>query len=347
MIIGIHKIAKNDVYANKWKEFLNKYSIKSKFLNLFSEKIPEDIKSFDGIMWRWTHNPNYKQSAQKILYVIENYLNIPVFPNNFTAWHYDNKIAQYYLLKTLGAPIPETFVFWNRNEAINWSKTAKYPIVFKLSSGAGSSNVLKVENQSEAKKLIDKMFNRGVFPYSMNEYKKSFIPKTFIDYKKLARRTLDSLRYLVINDYPKLDGTWWKPEHSYIYFQEYLEGNDFDTRINIIGNRAICLRRYNRENDFRASGSGLVDTNPNKINKECIEIAFKISKLGNFQSMAYDFLLKKGSPVISEISYTFLDKTVASCPGHWDSNLNWINGFIYPQEAQVIDFVNNIKKRDR
>lgn len=43
---------------------------------------------------------------------------------------------------------------------------------------------------------------------------------------------------------------------GYIYFQDFIPNNNYDTRVKVIGNRCAALRRYNRKNDFRASGSG-------------------------------------------------------------------------------------------
>ena len=43
---------------------------------------------------------------------------------------------------------------------------------------------------------------------------------------------------------------------DYVYFQKFLPNNKYDIRIVVIGDRAFGFIRYNRENDFRASGSG-------------------------------------------------------------------------------------------
>src|SRR5690606_15154424 len=47
-------------------------------------------------------------------------------------------------------------------------------------------------------------------------------------------------------------------EKGYLYFQEFMPKNEFDTRLIVIGNRCFGIRRYNRTGDFRASGSGLI-----------------------------------------------------------------------------------------
>lgn len=344
--IGIHPDQTiSGSYAEKWTEFLTVRGIEPIQLNLLSSNALEQVCECDGVMWRWAHHPSHKQSAKVILYVIENYLEIPVFPSIKTAWHYDEKIAQFYLLQTLDAPLIETWVFWHEEEALTWANNVKYPVVFKLSVGAGSSNVLKVNNPDKAIRLIKRMFNKGLFPSTLNERK----PNT--DYlnnlgelKRLIKRIPQAYDYVIRQEYPPLRKRWWKPEFGYAYFQEFIDDNTYDTRVTIIGDRAFAFRRFNRPKGFRASGSGLIDYDLSKIDLRCIEIAFEISEKGNFQSMAFDFLSREGKPVISEISYTYLDQAVYDCEGYWCPDMSWVDGHIWPEEAQVEDFIKLIEK---
>jgi hypothetical protein len=137
------------------------------------------------------------------------------------------------------------------------------------------------------------------------------------------------------SDYPE-----WQIQKDAILFQKYLPNNSFDTRVTVIGNRAFAFRRFVRSNDFRASGSGNFDTDPEKIDTRCLEIAFSISKRLNFNTMAYDFIFDEDKkPYINEISYCFVDWVVQSCPGHWDENLSWHSGQNWLQYYQLMDFL--------
>ncbi len=341
MTIGVHcGNEDSQSYSRKWIEKLQKSGIDVLCLNLLMPDALEKAMKCDGIMCLWEHTPFDKQSARMILYVIENYLHKPVFPDTATAWHYDEKVAQYYLLSSLNASMPETWIFWDIEYALKWTDSVQFPVVFKLSSGAGSSNVLKVKNKKHAIELINKSFRYGIFPYTMNEYKnQTIIPLTTNLMKQTIFRIKDSISYILFGDFPRLRPTWWKPELGYIYFQEFLNNNQYDTRISIIGNRAFGFRRFNRSEDFRASGSGNIDYDPAKIDQRCISEAFKLSKLGRFQSMAYDFLFKNDKPVVCEISYAFADWAVHNCHGFWDDTLTWHETDIWPEDAQVEDFI--------
>ncbi len=155
MRIGIHpdKIG-NESYSDKWGKYLLERNVEVEIVNLLALDFIKSVNRFDGIMCRWSHNSYDKQSIQKILYTIETYLDIPVFPNTKTSWHFDEKIHQYYLLSAVEAPSIKTWLFWNFDEAIEWVKSAELPLVFKLSSGAGSSNVILINTRREAVRYI-------------------------------------------------------------------------------------------------------------------------------------------------------------------------------------------------
>lgn len=344
MKVGIHleKNPKNNSHALKCIEYLNRKGIEIKKLDLLAPDALNQVKDCNGIVWRWEHNPDHKQSAQKILFAIEHCLGIPTFPNTPTSWHYDEKIYQYYVLKSFEAPVPETWLFWRYEEALEWLEKASFPTIFKLSCGAGSSNVLKIESKSDAKKIIDLQFNQGIYPYNFNEFKNSVNLNFKQSMQEFFIRSYYALRYILSGKYPQKQLKFWKPELNYAYFQEYLPSNFYDTRITIIGNRAFAFRRFNRKNDFRASGSGIIDYNQSEIDMRTIDIAFAISNKGKFQSMAYDFLFRGDIPVICEISYTFTDIAVYNCPGHWNSKKEWIPGHMWPEHAQMEYFIDQI-----
>ena len=145
----------------------------------------------------------------------------------------------------------------------------------------------------------------------------------------------------------------YEPQSGYVLFQEFLKNNAFDTRITVIGNRAFGYRRKNRKNDFRASGSGNIDYNPQLIDQKFIHLAFDISRKLNLQSCAIDGLYdNQNNNVVGEISYTYISQYIYNCIGHWELNgspylgsLNWIEGHMWPEEVQIEDFIKRINQR--
>ena len=143
------------------------------------------------------------------------------------------------------------------------------------------------------------------------------------------------------------DQTFWMPQKNYALFQEFISGNEFDTRMTVIGDRAFAFRRFNRPDDFRASGSGRIVYDAAAIDPRCIRAAFDAARKLGSQSMAFDFLFRgePKEPVVCEISYGYADWAVERCSGHWDSALNWHDGHLWPEAAHVEDFVRRIQDK--
>jgi hypothetical protein len=102
----------------------------------------------------------------------------------------------------------------------------------------------------------------------------------------------------------------------------------------------MAFRRFNRHDDFRSSGSGMISHEMDKIDPNLIKLAFAISNNMGFQSMAYDFLWDENhQPAFCEISYTFQDLALFNCSGYWDANLDWHEGHNWPQFFHLLDLL--------
>ena len=334
MIVGIHK-----GLNGKFTDNLKRYETILKFNGIQHMRMDvsdivfwENAASLDLFIYRWQHFHNDHQMGKTIIPILENEMKIKCFPNMATCWHYDDKIRQYYMLSRHGFPMIDSWVFWNMDAAIKWIESlAVFPLVFKLKGGAGSSNVALIRDASTAKKLVRKMFGQGI---SSGQLPHSLRTKDFSIYKevrKLGSKLVKIFRGEDINPY-------WNIDKNYVYFQDFLPNNDYDTRVTIIGDRAFAFRRMNRDGDFRSSGSGVISYDMRKIDLRFIETAFTISKKFGFQSMAYDFVYGPDKEVkFCEMSYDYLDTTVFYCSGHWDARLNWHKGNLWPQFCLLTD----------
>ncbi|MCH7557196.1 MAG: hypothetical protein IIB56_07035 [Planctomycetes bacterium] len=345
MRIAIHpddytnpKTGKPDASSPLWAELLEKAGHKVKWVNVYRADILDQLKGCDGFMWRWAHFGGMGQIARRLLPVIENELGLEVYPDQATCWHYDDKIAQYYLLTAAGIPMPKTWVWSDKEQANKWLNEAPFPLVIKLWTGASSENVRLVRDHDEAKLWVDRLFGPGVG--HLNET--ALIPPPCI-YKRL--RT--AARVIFKGKYPLRP---WELHKNYIYSQEFLPANDFDTRITVIRNRAFGFRRFNRPEDFRASGSGNIDYDVSKVDPECVRLGFRIARRLGTQSVACDFLQLNQKPVVTEISYTYASWAIYDCPGYWElegEDLVWKAGHMWPEEAQIEDFLARLEKRQQ
>lgn len=325
MKIGIHcnDEGKYDDFLLGIEEILDKNDIEYIRMDSSDRNFWREVASTNIFIHRWLHFDNYYDQATSILPIIEYHMGIKCYPNHSTCCHYDDKIKQYYILKRYGFPVAETYIFWNKTSALNWVTTEKLPLVFKLKSGAGSSSVILVSTKAQAKYLINRMFSSGMrvckIPAKDALYTLHRDPTLWLKTQLIAlRRRLkgkDSYRF-------------WKVHKNYVYFQKYYAGNEWDTRVAIVGNKADAFRRFVRKNDFRASGSNLWSLDHSKIDLKFVEIAFAISKKLGFQTMAYDFIYDENrNPLLVEMSYIWGEFNYPEFnEGYWDENLVWHAG---------------------
>jgi len=325
---GLHK-----GYLERYEKILKHNNIDCIWLDASHIDFWKNVARLDLFIYHWEHYDAPRQLANTLLPVIEQEMGIKCFPNQATCWHFDDKIKQYYLLRHHNFPMVESFIFWEKSVAMHWLETATFPQVFKLKGGAGSSNVILVKDADHARKLINKMFGRGLKSGKIID-KGSLMVRDFNPYLELRRKIGDVLRKLR-GEYREI---FWQIDKNYVLFQKYLPNNKYDIRISVIGNRAFAFRRLNRASDFRASGSGSIDYSVEKIDMDAIKLAMAISTQMGFQSMAYDFLYNEQKELeICEISYTYVDSAVYNCPGYWDTDMQFHEGHFWPQFCVLQD----------
>ncbi len=310
--IAIHE--RKGSFSDRWIEYCVEKGLSYKVVNCFDNNIISQLTSADALLWNWwSHIPSDILLAQSVIRTLES-MGKKVFPNSATCWYYDNKIGQKYLLESIGAPLVPTYIFYDFQEALSWIEQSSFPKVFKLSRGAGSNNVRLVRSAAQARDLAKKAFGRG---FKQN---RGYFRDVDIRFKK-ARQRRDVLG--VLKRMPKAFMVLHRKlkqyphERDYLYFQDFVPDNQFDTRITIIGNRAFGFTRNVRAGDFRASGSGEINYDLKRIDPKCINIAFDVAKRLAAQSTAFDFVMSAGGePKITEVSYCYLAKAVYDCSGY-------------------------------
>lgn len=338
MKIAIHHNPNS--FSERWIEYCKKKHINYKLVNAFDNNIIEQLKDCDVFMWHH-HHSDFKDviAAKKILFALE-HAGIKVFPDFKTGWHFDDKVAQKYLLEAIGAPLVPSYIFYDKQQALNWAKETSYPKVFKLKGGAGASNVKLVKNYSQAAALINKAFGRGFSQFDRLGYFKERYSKFKTGKDNFLGVLKGIARIFIIPEFAKKQPR----EVGYIYFQEFIANNDFDTRVVVInGKIATAEKRFVRKNDFRASGSG--EYGYDNINLEIIKTSFEVAERLKLQSVAFDYVLsEKNKPLIVEMSYGFGTKGIEKAPGYWNKEMNWYESKFNPQEWMIESLIKEIDK---
>lgn len=334
MKIGIHD--SKGLFSDRWIAYCEAKGISYKLVDCFSSDIILQLSDCDALMWHFNHkSARASKFAKQLLFSVQA-SGKKVFPDFNTVWHFDDKVGQKYLLEAIGAPLAPAYVFYTKKEAQEWAGRTSYPKVFKLRNGAGSDNVRLVKSKNDAFRLISKAFRSGYKQYEgwtnlKERYRKYRLRKTtFWDLVK------GIIRLVHTTEYARMAGR----EIGYVYFQDYIPGNDHDIRVIVVGDKAFAIKRIVRANDFRASGSGSILYGKENFNDETIRLAFEISKRLGSQCMAYDFVYLDGKPLIVEISYGFSKEGYDACSGYWDLNLIWNEGKFNPYGWMVRNLIN-------
>lgn len=324
MKLGIHHT--KGTFSDRWIAYCDETGINYKLVDCYKSDIIQQLSDCDALMWHFNHKgPKDSKFAKQLLFSVQT-SGKKVFPDYNTVWHFDDKVGQKYLLEALGAPLAPTYVFYTKKNALEWANQTSYPKVFKLRTGAGSDNVKLVKTKKKAFKLIKKAFGEGFKQYEAwgnlkERYRKYRLGKTTLwDVVK------GIIRLAYTTEYSRVTGR----EKGYVYFQDYISGNDHDIRVVVIGNKAFAIKRMIRTNDFRASGSGNILYNKVLINEKIVKLSFIIAEKLKTQCVAFDFVHLDNKPLIVEISYGFAPVGYDPCPGYWDKDLTWHEGTFNP-----------------
>ncbi|MGQ1785711.1 ATP-grasp domain-containing protein [Saccharicrinis sp. GN24d3] len=339
MKIAIHNAEGS--FSERWIPYCESHSIDYKLVNCYGTDIMQQLSDCDALMWHFNHKgPRESKFAKQLLFAVQK-TGKKVFPNYDTVWHFDDKVAQKYLLEGVNAPLAPAYVFYSKKDANQWAASTDFPKVFKLRNGAGSDNVKLVRSLTEAKHLINKSFGKGFKQYDAWANLKERVRKYRKGKTSLWNVTKGVARIFHTTEYDRVTGK----EMGYVYFQKFIPQNDYDIRVCVVGDKAFAIKRMVRENDFRASGSGTILYDKKYFDDETIKMAFDVSEKLNDQCMAYDFVFADGKPLIVEISYGFAKEGYDDCVGYWDRDMTWHEGKFNPYGWMVNDVVNSINSK--
>jgi glutathione synthase/RimK-type ligase-like ATP-grasp enzyme len=322
MRIGIHN--GNYGFHPYWIEYCRNRSIPYKLVNCHDNNIIEQLNNCDALMWHFSHGISIDIIMAKQLMFTLLHSGKIVFPDFYSSWHFDDKLGQKFLFESLGINHIPSYLFFDKKTALEWVHSVDFPKVFKLRGGAGSSNVKLVKTRFQAVRLVNMAFKKGFKSYNKIA---NFIER----WRKFNDNQSDFwyvvkglLRFIKEPNYSKTIGY----QRDYIYFQDFIEGLSYDIRVVIIEDKAVALKRMTRRNDFRASGSGLIAYENEKIDKDFIRTAFQIANKLKSKSIGMDLIKDKESRIkLIEISYGFPTKNFFDLnTGYWDSELNWHEG---------------------
>lgn len=333
MKLAIHN---GNGWNKSWIQYAEENNITYIVVDCYSNNIISILKEqgVTHLMWHFTHNsPTDIFMARNVLFSAQ-LSGLKVYPDINASWHFDDKISQKYLLEAIDAPLVPSYVFYDEKKALEWAKATSYPKVAKLRRGAGSYNVKLIENSVEATKYIKRMFGNGIEPspgYLADVKTKLKVAGSLTGVLKRLKKAPRFFKMV----YQGKKG--FLKEKSYAYFQDFIPNNTCDFRVIVVNSKTYGMRRMVREGDFRASGAGVFDYS--EVDEEIIKIAQDTAKQLNMLSVAFDFVLDDGKPLIVEISYGFGIEGSSKINMYWDENNEKVIGRVDAPVEIINDFL--------
>jgi glutathione synthase/RimK-type ligase-like ATP-grasp enzyme len=328
-------------FSDRWVQCCIERGIEHRVIDGRRSDVMDQVAKAKALLWHYGHTDSTDTLIANSILTACEAIGIKVFPDAATRWHFDDKLAQKYLFEAIRAPHVPAHVFFDRDEALRWADEAQFPMVFKLRRGAGSANVQLVRDRPSAHRLIRRAFGRGFSPVaalSADFSTKVFRTRGVFDLAAKLRRLPRTIRR--INAANRGMGL----ERDYVYFQDFIPNNHFDTRVTVIGQRAFAFTRDTRPGDFRASGSGRVVYDRERIDPEAVRRAFSVAAKLKLQSGAFDFIrAPDGAPLIVEVSYGYVPELVHKCSGYYNPDLSWSSGAVWPQDAILDDVITSVR----
>ncbi|MCD4819153.1 MAG: hypothetical protein K8S23_10725 [Candidatus Cloacimonetes bacterium] len=166
-----------NIFWTVYKKIIESFGFSCDLIDIWQENEADKLFSnkYDGLIWRAKHTPKIRDLARKIINIFENELNIPCWPDWNSFSHYDDKVMQYYILKAKNIATPKTSVFYNKNMALEYLESCKYPFFYKSSTGAGASNVGLIKSKGQGKRYIAKVFGKGLKTYFEADVQKDYV----------------------------------------------------------------------------------------------------------------------------------------------------------------------------
>jgi glutathione synthase/RimK-type ligase-like ATP-grasp enzyme len=245
----------------------------------------------------------YKSFIEDIVFHLEKTGNKPI-PGYELLKAHENKNAMELIRKRYNLDQHNFFntnVFGAYEELLQFidDNQIEFPLVLKKSTGALSRNVVLVNTVAELKKNAKKLFKKESLKLWLREYLRRIKHNSNYSGESLLR--------------------------DKIILQKFVSGIFHDYKVLVYGNKCFVLKRNNRPNDFRASGSGLFEYQKD-ISHELLEEAYQTRKILKSPQLSIDIAEKDEKRYVFEFQALYFGtKTIEFAPFYFQRNeeSNW------------------------
>ena len=226
--------------------------------------------------------------------ILNSVLGIPLYPSLEEIQVYENKKYLSYWLEANQIPHPKTRVFYHRQEALDFIKTAGFPLVAKTNVGGGGDGVRILKTRGQARQYTEDTFSGQGASKSVGPKwrKKGFLKRVLNKLKdpKAFKARLGQYRLLRS-----------EVQKDFVLFQEFIP-HDFEWRVVRIGDSFFAHKKLVKGE--MASGSLLKGYGAPPL--ELLDFVKEITDRHHFRSQAVDvFEAPGGRYLVNEMQCIF------------------------------------------
>ena len=234
------------------------------------------------------HEGKYKSFIEDVILFLQDIGHICIPSYKFLRAH-NNKV--YMELLRSSFKLSDDFIFQTSYGATIKeleNKTLKYPVILKGATGALSKTVVKAKNKIELIQSFKKINKKDALKLRIRE---------------LIRRVRHSSNYV---------------QESMIrgksIIQNFIPSIDYDYKVLVYFDTIFVLKRNNRKNDFRASGSGLFEYT-REVPDSILNHGIALRKQMDVPQLSLDIAIYKDQPITFEFQALYFGtKTIESAP---------------------------------
>lgn len=185
----------NNAYWPKFERFLKTNEIDYDFLDIKCSSFIIEAQKFDIIVWRTPSSYCDQWEAADKIEFIQNYMGKMTLPSKESLWYYEDKVREQWLFDYYKLPSINTFISYSREEAENYIRNAKYPIISKDRTCSSSEGVFCIKNKKQAEKICRQIFSSG-----MKLYEKYVRQKDYVLFQEFVPNKGFDLRIIMVGN---------------------------------------------------------------------------------------------------------------------------------------------------
>ena len=295
MKLGILKNEFDEGHIN-WEKACQKNKIECKIIDLTSNSWLEEVETgdFDGFLTCPSARESlYKKLYDERIYILNKTLNKFVYPNYDEISLHENKKYLSYWLKANNIPHPKTFIFYSLNNAVDFFKNKKLPIVAKMNIGASGKGVRIFRETTDVLNYLKEAFSKGI--------RQSWGPNILMgDYGNRIISILKNPKRIIrkLTIYKK---NYLETQRGFVIFQDFVK-HDYEWRVVKIGNSFFGHKKVKTHDKASGTKGIIYDLPPDDL----LDFVDHLCNKFNFNCMAVDlFENPYGGYYVNELQCIF------------------------------------------